>query len=92
LCSLSTTPWRSMGWRYSGTHYGPWYENSSNKIARFKVTEVLQPPLPYLTALRSTALLTLLRCKFWAVFTHRISAIRVLTLYDFSLSLKHGVW
>jgi hypothetical protein len=40
----------------------------------------------------STALLPLLHCKLRAVFTHLGSAVRVATLYDFAVTLKHAIW
>jgi hypothetical protein len=54
-----------------------------NQIACFKA------PLPrgY-----STALLALLHCEFWAVFTRVGAAARAATLYDFALTLKHAIW
>jgi hypothetical protein len=44
---------------------------------------------PYVT---TTASLALQRCDFWAVFTRLGSAVRVATLPDFSMGLKHAVW
>jgi hypothetical protein len=46
------------------------------------------PPQP-LDSVTSTALLL---CELWTVFTRPCSAVRVATVYDFSVTLKHAVW
>jgi hypothetical protein len=68
------------------------YYSSRHQTACFKATEGLHPPLAALLKVNSTALLALLRCEFWGVFTRPGSAFRVSTLYDFVVTLKHTVW
>jgi hypothetical protein len=52
------------------------------------------PASPYHAALRqtSTALPALLRREFWTVFTGLCSAVRVATVYDIAVALKHAIW
>jgi hypothetical protein len=59
--------------------------SSSHQITCFKARKDFTP-------LPRTALLALLRCEFWAVFTRLSSAVRVATLYDISVTLKHAIW
>jgi hypothetical protein len=49
-------------------------------------------PLTARLQVTSTALLALLRCEFWAVFTCLGSAVRIETLQDSSVTLKHALW
>jgi hypothetical protein len=39
-----------------------------------------------------TALLALLWCELWAVFIRLASAIRVATMHDFAVTVKHAIW
>jgi hypothetical protein len=68
----------------------------SHLTASFVVTERLQHrtllPVTTLPEVNGTALLALLRCEFWAVFTYLGSAVLVTTLCGLFVTLKHAVW
>jgi hypothetical protein len=49
-------------------------------------------PLTARLQVASTALLALLRCEFWAVFTRLVSAVCVATLCNFAVTLKPSIW
>jgi hypothetical protein len=61
---------------------------SPHQTACSKATKWLPLPVPRATKVNSAALLALLRCEFWAVFTLLDSAVRVPALYDFAVALK----
>jgi hypothetical protein len=64
--------------------------SSHRQIVCFKATEGLQPPLYRAALVNSRALLALLRWELCPVFTRLVSALRVATLYDFSVTLQHA--
>jgi hypothetical protein len=61
--------------------------SSRHQIACFKATEGLHH-----AALSNTALLALPPCELRAVFPPLGSAVRVATLYDIAVALKHAIW
>jgi hypothetical protein len=97
LCSYYRNSIRSQSvhsWhRHEKWQHGPECRTSHKRRqhASRTQTDFTPPPLTARLQFNSTALLTLLRCEFWAVFTRLGSAVRVATLYYFDVTFKRAI-